>query len=83
MKKWEQLQLTLGNSKSEDGQSDYKEKTQNLFKTVRVQVTECEFLEVFLRRSKWDSFISGMSSTRAYMKFDSFSIQVVKIKLCL
>ena len=52
MKKWEQLQLTLGNSKSEDGQSDYKEKTQNLFKTVRVQVTECEFLEVFLRRSK-------------------------------
>ena len=38
MKKWEQLQLTLDNSKSEEGQGNYKDKTQNLFKTVRVQI---------------------------------------------
>ena len=36
MKKWEQLQLTRNNSKSEDGQSDYEDKTQNLLETIRV-----------------------------------------------
>ena len=35
--------LTLDNSISEDGQSDYEEKIQNLFKTMRVWVIECEF----------------------------------------
>ena len=32
MKKRKQLELTLDNSKSEDGEGDYKNKTQNLFK---------------------------------------------------
>ena len=36
MKKWEQLQLNFVNSKSEDGQDDYQDKTQKLFKTMRV-----------------------------------------------
>ena len=44
MKKWEQLQLTLGNSKSEKGQGDYYDKTKNLLKTMKVRVIECEFL---------------------------------------
>ena len=38
MKKWEELQLTLSNSKSEEGQGDYWNKTQNLFKTTRGRV---------------------------------------------
>ena len=32
MKKRKQLELTLDNSKSEDGEGDCKNKTQNLFK---------------------------------------------------
>ena len=33
MNKWEQLQFTFGNSKSEGEQGDYSHKTQKLFKT--------------------------------------------------
>ena len=36
MKKWKQLQLTLNNAKSEKRQRGYYDKTQNLFKTMRV-----------------------------------------------
>ena len=36
MKECEQLQLTLDNSKSKQGQGDYQDKTQNLFKPMRV-----------------------------------------------
>ena len=35
--------LTLNISKSEEGQSHYEEKIQNLFNTMRVWVIECEF----------------------------------------
>ena len=38
MKKWEQLQLTLYDSKSEERQGDYQNKTQKLFKTMRLSV---------------------------------------------
>ena len=38
MKKWEQVQLALDNSTSEEGQGDYWDKTQNLFNTIRVRV---------------------------------------------
>ena len=42
MKKWEQLQLALGNSKSKGWQGDIiRIKPQNLFKAIRVQVIEC------------------------------------------
>ena len=44
MKKWEQLQLILDNSKPEEGQIDYYDKTQKLFKTMGVEVIEYEFL---------------------------------------
>ena len=36
MKKWEQLELTLDNSKPEKGQDNYLDKTQIFFNTVRV-----------------------------------------------
>ena len=36
MKKWEQLQLTLDNSKSEEVQGDCYNKTQKLLMTMRV-----------------------------------------------
>ena len=52
MKKWEQLQSTLSNSKSKEGQSNYEHKKQNLLKTVRVPFIECEFLWVLLRRDQ-------------------------------
>ena len=43
MKKWEQLQLTINNSKSEEGRSHYLDISQtNLFKTMRVQVFGCD-----------------------------------------
>ena len=44
MKKWEQLQLTLNNSKSEEGRGDYLDIQTNLFKTMRVRVFGCGFL---------------------------------------
>ena len=44
MKKWEELQLTLDNSKSEGGQGNYWDKTQKLFKRMRSSVIEYEFL---------------------------------------
>ena len=34
MKKWEQLQLILINSKSEEGQGDYQDKIKKLSKTM-------------------------------------------------
>ena len=40
MKKWEQLQLTLDNSKSKEGPGNYQGKIQNLFKTMRGQIIE-------------------------------------------
>ena len=46
MKKWEQLQLTLRNSKSEEEQGDYQDKTQKLFKTMRFRVMKHEFLKL-------------------------------------
>ena len=46
MKKWEQLQLTVDNSKSEEGQGDYQGKTQKLFKTMTVRVMKYEFQKV-------------------------------------
>ena len=42
-KKWEELKLTLGNSKSEVGQGDYQDKTQKLLKIMRIPVIKCEF----------------------------------------
>ena len=39
-----QVQLTLDNSKYEWGKDDYWDKTQKLFMTMRVRVTEYEFL---------------------------------------
>ena len=36
MKKWERLQSTLDNSKSEEEQGDYQDKIQHLLKTMRV-----------------------------------------------
>ena len=38
MKKWEQVQLTFDNSKFEEGQDNYQDKTQKLFKTMRAGV---------------------------------------------
>ena len=46
MKKWEQLQLTLDNPKSEDRHGDFKDKTQNLFMTTRVRVIKCEIVRL-------------------------------------
>ena len=43
IKKWEQLQLTH-NSKFVEGQGNYYDKTQKLFKITRVQVIKYEFL---------------------------------------
>ena len=42
-KKWEELQLTLGNSKSEVGQGDYQDKKKKLLKIMRIPVIKCEF----------------------------------------
>ena len=42
-KKWQELQLTLDNSKSEVGQGDYQDKTQKLLKTMSIPVIKCEF----------------------------------------
>ena len=46
MKKWEQLQLTLSNSKSEGGQDHYLYITQKLFKAMTGRVLEFEFVLV-------------------------------------
>ena len=51
LKKWEQLQqLTLDNSKSDEGQEDYYDKSQKLFKTMSVRAIEYEFLCFVLKR---------------------------------
>ena len=41
MKKKKQLELTLDNSKSEDGEGDYNNKTQNLFKFFNNWNSQC------------------------------------------
>ena len=48
MKKWEELQLIHDNAKSEEGQGYHYNKTQKLFKAIRVSVFECEFLTLEL-----------------------------------
>ena len=66
MKKWEQLQLTLNNSKSEGGQDHYFHITQKLFKAMRSRVLEFEFVLVLFWRDQRKNSIYGMSSTRIY-----------------
>ena len=46
MKKREQLQLTLDNSKTEEAKSGYKYKTQKLFQAIRNGVMRYQFLMV-------------------------------------
>ena len=77
-KKWEELQLTLGNSKSEVGQGDYQDKTQKLLKIMRIPVIKCEF-----QRDQCESLICRMPSTRVCMEFNFLSIQVIDSQLCL
>ena len=84
MKKWEQLQLTLNNSKSEEGRGDYLDNKQ-----ICSRQWEFEFLNVIfykfcsIRRYQWDSLISGMFSIRVCMEFNFLSIQVIKSQLSL
>ena len=66
MKKWEQLQLTLNNSKSEGGQDHYFHITQKFFKAMRSRVLEFEFVLVLFWRDQRKNSIYGVPSTRIY-----------------
>ena len=52
MKKLEQLQLTLDNSKSEEGQGDYLDKNTKFVRGNENLSFECKFLNVLIKRDQ-------------------------------
>ena len=84
MKKWEQLQLTLDNKKSEQGQGDYQDKTQNLLKIMRVRVMRYEFLKVLPWPGPVREFdLWNVFNEVRFMELDLLSFQVIESQLCL
>ena len=76
VRKWEELHVTLNNSKSEYGQGYYKDKTKNLFKVTRVRVIEYEFLRVF---DFWNAFDKGFRAV-SFFEYSSYRKSTVFIK---
>ena len=76
--------MTLDNSKSEEGQGDYRGKTRKLFKTIRIQVMRHEFLKFLPWQGpvrgfdlSWNVFNEGL------YKLHLLSVEDIENQLCL
>ena len=81
MKKWEQLLLTLNNSKLEKEQGDYQDKTQKLFQTMRVRIMRYEFLKVLPWQGEFDLW--DVFNEVRFMELDLLSFQNIESQMCL
>ena len=77
------VQLMLKNSKFEEGQGDYSDETQKLFKTMRVRAVRYEFLKVLRQQGLVREFDLRNVFSEGFYGVDLLSVKVIESEMCL